>query len=33
VDGVFPFERFEEAFARVAEGHTRGKVVIEVSAA
>ena len=32
LDSVYPFEKFEEAFARVAGGHAKGKVVIEVLA-
>jgi len=32
VDSVYPFEKFEEAFARIAGGHAKGKVVIRISA-
>lgn len=31
VDSVFPIESFQQAFDRVASGHARGKVIIEVS--
>ena len=29
VDSVWPFEKYEEAFARLDGGHARGKVVID----
>lgn len=32
VDSVFPLEKFEEAFARVASGHAKGKVVFDLDA-
>jgi len=32
LDSVYPLEKFEEAFARVAGGHAKGKVAIEITA-
>jgi NADPH:quinone reductase-like Zn-dependent oxidoreductase len=30
LDSVFPLDKFEEAFAKLASGHSRGKIVIEL---